>query len=233
MPENPSSSSKSAAGDGRRERWRAHREARRRELVRAVADVVRRCGPLGMDEIATETGIAKQVFYRYFVDKADLHLAVSRAVARSVVAEVTRALADAQTPQEQLQAAIGRYLQLLEAEPDLYRYVVAVPEARAGADVVEDYSTVLGLHVTRLIGDLLRANGHDAGAAEAWGFAVVGAVRSAADRWLASPTLSRGALTDYLAGYLWSGLRLALPTSDDASGAQGLRVIGGEAGAPS
>lgn len=196
-------------GDGRRERWRIHRETRRRELVRSVADVVRRRGPVGMDDIAAETGIAKQVFYRYFADKADLHRAVGRAAARAVVTEVTACIEAQSSPREMLRAGIDRYLALLEAEPALYRYVVNVPASVGEADVVEDYSTVLGMHVTRLIGDMLRAGGLDAGAAEPWGFALVGAVRSVADRWLASPTVSRDALTDYLTTYLWTGLSAA------------------------
>ena len=209
--------------DGRRERWRLHREARRRELVRAVADVVRRRGPVGMDDIATETGIAKQVFYRYFSDKADLHLAVGRAAARAVVREVTQAVEAQPTPREMLREGVDCYLRLVEAEPDLYRYVVNGPTGSAQS-AADDYSTVLGLQVARLIGDLFRANGLDAGAAESWGFAVVGAVRSAADRWLVSPTLTRPALTDYLTSYLWSGLSAA---TTPPAGAPAVRPVSG------
>lgn len=210
--------------DGRRERWRAHREARRRELVRAVADVVRRRGAdIGMDDIAAETGVAKQVFYRYFTDKADLHRAVSQAVARSVVAAVTRCLEGHESPQDMLRAGIDCYLQLIQEEPELYRYVVHVPATAGAAGVVEGYSTILGVHVARQVGEWLRAAGLDSGAAEPWGFATVGAIRSAADRWLASPTMTRDALTTYLTSYLWDGL------SATSARPQPVNVLTGEA----
>lgn len=196
--------------DGRRERWRIHREARRRELVRAVADAVRREGAeIGMDDIAAATGIGKQVFYRYFSDKADLRRAVSHAVARSVVREITRCIDEYDAPRDKLHEGIDCYLRLIHAEPELYRYVVSVPPGGSGDGVVDDYSTLLGVQVTRLVGDLLRDAQLDAGAAEPWGFAIVGAIRSAADRWLANPTLTRQALSAYLTQCLWSGLAAA------------------------
>ncbi len=193
--------------DGRRERWRIHREARRRELVRAVAGAVRREGAdVGMDDIAAATGIAKQVFYRYFSDKADLQRAVSHAAARAVVREITRCIAEFDAPQDMLREGIDCYLRIVQEQPELYRFVVSVPAGPNRGDVVDDYSTLLGVQVARVVGDLLRDAHLDAGAAEPWGFAIVGAVRSAADRWLANPTLTREALSAYLSACLWGGL---------------------------
>lgn len=45
--------------------------------------------------------------------------------------------------------------------------------------------------------------------AEPWGFAMVGAARSAAERWLDEPTLSRTALADALTSLLWAGASAA------------------------
>jgi len=200
------------APDGRRERWRAHREARRRELVAAVVAAVQDAGAgVGMDDIAAHSGISKQVFYRYFADKADLHLAVGRSVARVVVADVTTAIEAGTDLRAMLTAGISRYLSLIESQVELYRFVVHTSTSQrdggsAGAEIVTDFETVLGLQVARLIGDRLRAAGGDAGAAEPWGFALVGAVRAAADRWLAAPTMTRAALVDYLSEFAWNGL---------------------------
>jgi len=44
---------------------------------------------------------------------------------------------------------------------------------------------------------------------ETWGFAIVGAVRAAADRWLEEPTISRDTLAAHLTDLLWSGARSA------------------------
>lgn len=214
MPAKPSNAAVLAEGrppaaDGRSERWRAHRETRRRALVGAVIAAVRADGPdVGMDDIAAHSGIAKQVFYRYFHDKSDLRVAVGRAVARGVVADITRTV-EAQTElRAMLDAGIARYLSLIEGDVELYRFVVAPPDRGRGSgdDVVTDFQTVLGLQVARLIGDRLRAATGDAGAAEPWGFALVGAVRAAADRWLAAPTMTRDALAAYLTDFAWAGL---------------------------
>ena len=76
------------SSDGRSERWREHREARREELIAAVIAVVADLGPeVRMDDITKVSGIAKPVFYRYFNDKSDLFLAVGRTVAEGVVAD--------------------------------------------------------------------------------------------------------------------------------------------------
>jgi AcrR family transcriptional regulator len=193
--------------DGRRDRWRAHREVRRGELIDAVIAAVAERGALvGMDDIAAASGIAKPVFYRYFTDKSDLFLAVGRAVAENVVAEVMAAIDRAADPREKLEAGIDAYIATIEANPALYRFVAAHQSKRAGGDVLGDYASVVGVHASRVIGDFMRAAGLDSGAAEPWGFGIVGLARSATDRWLEQPTMSRAALVTYLTDLVWPGL---------------------------
>src|SRR4051794_3169859 len=77
-----------ARRDGGRDRWAAHRAARRAELIDAVLDAVRQRGPaVDMDDVAAVSGVAKPVFYRYFKDKADLFLAVGREVGERLVTD--------------------------------------------------------------------------------------------------------------------------------------------------
>jgi AcrR family transcriptional regulator len=198
-----------ATPDGRRDRWQAHREARRGELIAAVIAVVSEHGPgVGMDDIAAASGLAKPVFYRYFSDKSDLFLAVGRAVAESVVAETTAAIDQARSPRAKLEAGIGAYVASIEANPGLYRFAAARPTTwrSPGGDLLDDYASVVGLHAARIIGELTREAGMDSGAAEPWGFGIVGLVRSATDRWLDNPTMSRAALVSYLTSLIWPGL---------------------------
>jgi AcrR family transcriptional regulator len=197
------------APDGRRDRWRAHREARRGELIAAVIAVVAEHGAgVGMDDIASASGIAKPVFYRYFTDKSDLFLAVGRAVAESVVAETTAAINQASSPRAKLEAGIGAYVASVEANPELYRFAAARPATRRspGGDLLDDYASVVGLHAALVIGEFMREAGMDSGAADPWGFGIVGLVRSATDRWLERPTMSRAALVTYLTDLVWPGL---------------------------
>ena len=105
-----------------------------------------------------------------------------------------------------LAAGVDTFLRAVEQDPDLYRFVLQRP---ASASTVADYSTVVGMHASRLLGDILRSAGLDSGVAEPWGFALVGAVRVAAERWLDQRTMSREALAGYLTDLLWSGCRSA------------------------
>jgi AcrR family transcriptional regulator len=204
-----SAASTPSAPDGRRDRWRAHREVRRRELIDAVLlAVAERGAGVGMDDISAASGIAKPVFYRYFTDKSDLFLAVGRAVAESVVTEVTAAIDRAESPRAKLEAGIDAYIATIEANPALYRFVAThpTPGRLTGGDILGDYASVVGLHASRVIGDFMREAGVDSGAADPWGFGIVGLVRAATDRWLEQPAMNRAALVTYLTDLVWPGL---------------------------
>ncbi len=208
--------------DGRRERWRAHRQARRQELIAAViATVADRGAGIGVDDISSASGISKPTFYRYFADKADLFLAVGRTVAETVVADTTAAIDSASTPRAMLAAGIDAYVASIEANPELYRFVVQhrVLNRSDAGDLLDDYATVVGLHAARVIGDYMRQAGFDAGAAEPWGFGIVGLVRAAVDRWLDQRRpISRSALVSYLTSLVWPGLaRYAVGPAEPAA----------------
>jgi AcrR family transcriptional regulator len=195
--------------DGRRERWRAHREVRREELIAAVVQAVSTRGAaVGMDDISAVSGIAKPVFYRYFADKADLYLAVGRSVAEQVVTQITTVIDQESSPRRMLVAGIETWLRIVEDSPEIYRFVVhhSVLGDRSGEDPVLDYSSVVGRHLSRVIGDAMRTAGVDAGAADPWGYGIVGMVRAATDHWLEDPSMSREALAGYLAELVWPGL---------------------------
>jgi AcrR family transcriptional regulator len=186
--------------DGRHERWRAHREARREELIAAVLAVVSEHGAdVGMDDISNASGIAKPVFYRYFTDKADLFLEVGRTVAETVVAETTAAIDAVESPRAKLAAGIDAYLAIIESRPEVYRFVVQHRD-------LDDYATIVGLHATVVIGAFMRQAGMDSGAADLWGFGIVGLARAAADRWLEERTMSRAEVVRYLTDLVWPGL---------------------------
>ena len=216
--------------DGRRARWAEHRAARRAELIEAVIEAVRERGPgVGMDDVTAVSGVAKPVFYRYFADKADLYLAVGREVAERIVLDVRTAVDTHTTPRGMLAAGVDAFLLWVERDPDLYRFVLQRPYT---ASTVSDYSAVVGMHVSRVTGDLLRGAGLDSGVAEPWGFAMVGAVRAGAERWLDQRTMSREALAAYLTDLLWSGCRtpftgLEEPAAEEPAPLRSIRPSGG------
>jgi len=189
-------------------RWKAHREARRTELIEHVIEAVKTRGAnLGMDDISALSGIAKPVFYRYFHDKNDLFLAVGRSVAEDLVTEVMAAIDAAEKPRQKLRAGIETYVTKVEASPDLYHFVSAHESWRSSEpDLLGDYATTVGAHASRVIGSILRAGGLDSGAADPWGFGIVGMARAATDRWLEQKTMSREDLVDYLTDFTWAGM---------------------------
>ena len=192
-----------STGDGRRLRWAEHRAVRRKELLEAVMSAVRERGPgIDMDDVRAVSGISKSVFYRYFDDKADLYLAVGLEVAERISGAVVASVEGQHDPRAMLAAGIDAFLRCVDEDPELYRFAVNRP---ASEGIVRDHSTVVGEHMSRLIGDLLREAGQDSGVAEPWAFAMVGAIRAAAERWLEQRTMTREALAGYLTDLLWNG----------------------------
>jgi AcrR family transcriptional regulator len=185
-----------------------------------VAAVNSRGAGVGMDDISSASGIAKPVFYRYFSDKADLFLEVARSVAQVVVTEVMAAIDEPDEPRAKLEAGIGAYIAAIEAQPALYEFAAA--QQGLGRSVtgesLDDYASIIGVHASRVIGGYLRAAGLDSGAAEPWGFGIVGMVRSATDRWLTQQSMTHEALVTYLTDLVWPGLVGTATAAATASG---------------
>ena len=196
--------------DGRNARWAEHRRTRRSELVDATIVAVRRHGAgVGMDEVAAAAATSKTVVYRHFADKGELYVAVCQRVADRLVGQLRAAMADENDPHVLLAAAIDAYLELIESDPELYRFVVHRPllDRPVDADPVAGLSSMVGDHVAALIAARLRAEGRDSSAAAAWGHGLVGLVRAAADHWLdQADRIPRAELAAHLTTLTWSGL---------------------------
>jgi AcrR family transcriptional regulator len=195
--------------DGRASRWTEHRVARREELIDAAVAAVKEFGSeVGMDQIAAVARTSKPVIYRYFADKNDLYRAVGERVIARVVAALRR-VPDESDPQVLMRASIDAYLQLLEDNPQLFRFITQnrlLNDARAGEPTAAEFSGPVADVLTQGLGDQLRAIGLDPAGARPWGEAVVGFIRAASLWWLDHPdTMTRAQLSEYLAALLWGG----------------------------
>jgi AcrR family transcriptional regulator len=195
--------------DGRASRWTQHRIDRREELIDAALAAVNRFGSdVGMDQIAAVARTSKPVIYRYFADKNDLYRAVGARVIDQVVA-VLRTVALDSDPQTLLRASIDAYLQLLEENPQLFRFVTQnrlLNETRPGEPTASDFSRPVAEVLTAALGEQLRGLGLDPTGARPWGEAAVGFIRAASLWWLDNPgTMTRPELREYLAALLWGG----------------------------
>ena len=194
--------------DGRKGRWAGHREQRRAELTAAAISAIRRLGPeVGMDAIAAHAGVSKPVLYRYFADKSELWLAVGQVAASMVLDAIIPAVAAVREEREVIAAAIDAYLGHIEADTNVYRFVVHRPDIARRRDVVADMVDTVAGGLARILGDRLRARGLDSGAALPWAYGVVGYVQSVGDWWLrGQQPIGREALGEYLTTFLWGGV---------------------------
>src|SRR3954451_14520079 len=114
--------------DGRRSRWTEHRRARREELVIAAVEAVRRAGPaFAVEDVARSAGVSKTVIYRYFTDKDELIDAVLGRISAGILLPrlLGELVLERSDDRDQLHAVIATFVQLIEDEPELYRFAYA------------------------------------------------------------------------------------------------------------
>ncbi|UGQ12833.1 TetR/AcrR family transcriptional regulator [Yinghuangia sp. ASG 101] len=191
--------------------------ARRQDLLDAADRVVMRDGPdVSMNTIAAEAGITKPILYRHFGDKDGLYRALAERHTEDLALAIRAAVRPGRrtTPRERIRATIDTYLAHIEANPQLYRFLLH----HAGAESAD----VRG-HVTayqRRIGEELAASFDPLGAsgvlARAWAHGIVGMVQASGDWWLDEHPCDRAELTVYLTELLWGALPAALATAADA-----------------
>ena len=205
-----SAGQQSAARDRRDSRWDEHRRARREQLVDATLAAVSRHGAgVGMEEIAAEAGTSKTVVYRHFADRSDLYVAVCARVAEQLTRRLRAAMGSSADPRSMVIAAVDTYLAFLEADPQVYRFVVShgLADRPVGDDPVSTLSDLVGDEAARLVAEALTAAGRDPGPAAPWGHGVIGLVRAAADWWVrADRPVPRAELAAQLTDLAWAGL---------------------------
>ena len=188
----------------------ARHAAKRQQLLDSAIAVVRRDGPgASMQDIAREAGITKPIVYRAFGDREGLIQAIADRFADEL-AETLSAEMDQpdRSYREAVAGTIGAYLAFIERDPAIVRFLVnrdlGSPDATA-ASTPQLIRKVAGL-VALSIGEQLRALGLDAGAAEPWAYAIVGAVHLAGDWWLEHKIMPREDLVEYLTKLVWDGM---------------------------
>ncbi|WTW99969.1 TetR/AcrR family transcriptional regulator [Streptomycetaceae bacterium NBC_01309] len=190
---------------------------RRLELLDAADRVVMRDGPdASMNTIAAEAGITKPILYRHFGDKDGLYRALAERHTEELALAIRAAVDPGRTdnPRARVQATIDTYLSHIEANPQVYRFLLH----RAGAESADVHGHVTAYQ--RRVGEELARSFDPVGAtgvlARAWAHGIVGMVQACGDWWLDERPCERAELTVYLTELLWGALPTALAAAAEA-----------------
>jgi AcrR family transcriptional regulator len=195
-----------ASRDARRDRWTAHRDARRREFVDAALRVLMTSGTdLPMEAVAAEAGVTKPVLYRYFSDKAALINALAERGTELLITRLLPAINSTGPALARTREAIGAYFAVIDENPNLYWLLARRPavEWADGQDPVQQDKELVASALTAVIGDYLREFGLDSGAAEPWAYGVTGLVQSTGEWWLQRRSMSRVHVVEYTTRLVW------------------------------
>ena len=184
------------------------RAERREALLDAADRIVQRDGPAAsMAMIAAEAGITKPILYRHFGDKDGLYAALTDRHTERLLAALQAALERPGSRRDRVARTVDAYLAAIEAEPQVYRFLVHSDEA-AGAD-----SSVRSF--TRRVSELLAEgigaeNSLDGSSvrAQTWAHGIVGMVQAAGDWWLEQRPCPRAELVEELVVLLAGGYDL-------------------------
>lgn len=198
---------------------RPSRQERRQQLLDAAVTAIREVGSgASMEQLAAQGGVTKPILYRHFGDRDGLVAAIGEHYGALLLGRIGATLGG-DAPEDLLWRTIDGYLAFLEEDPELYTFLMRQTSHSSEGMSTGSLIDVIARQVATVIGDQLRAQDLDAGGAEPMGFGIVGMVHSAGDWWIHSRTMSRYALTTYLAGLLWNGFQgLADARDDDARG---------------
>jgi AcrR family transcriptional regulator len=179
----------------------ADRAARREELLDAADRIVRRDGPAAsMAAIAGEAGITKPILYRHFGDKSGLYAALADRYTGRLLGELQAALEAGRTRRDRVERTVGAYLSAIEAEPQVYRFLVHSDEAAAAQSQVRSFTRRLS---TLLAAGMAAELAAPPERASAWAHGIVGMVQAAGDWWLDTGACSRDQLVQELTDLLF------------------------------
>jgi AcrR family transcriptional regulator len=197
---------------------RAQRRAERRaSLLAGALTAIRRDGPgVTMDAIAAEGGVTKPILYKHFGDRDGLVNALAERFADELTTELGSTLTDASVgPEDLLRRTVDAYLRIIEREPQLYAFLSAT--APVTGDMVGIIPRIARL-VALVLGERLRAVGHDSAVAEPWAHGLVGMVHLAGNWWVERGTVPRSYMVDTIVQLAWRGLASAgepVPNPED------------------
>jgi AcrR family transcriptional regulator len=184
------------------------RADRREALLDAADRIVQRNGPAAsMATIAAEAGITKPILYRHFRDKNGLYAALTDRHTERLLATLRAALAEPGARRARVARTVDAYLATIEAEPQVYRFLVHSDEAADADSSVRSFTRRLAALLAEGIGAETGMPGSGV-RAQAWAHGIVGMVQAAGDWWLEHRPCPRAELVEELVVLLAGGYDL-------------------------
>ena len=181
---------------------------RREELLDAAARAIRRLGATAkMDDLAAEAGITKPVLYTHFGDKAGLAAALAERSSADIRAGLLTALTTPEDYRLMVRGCVDAFIGFVEREPEIYKFVLHGGLSSAAGVPQRRMFDELGVQIGAVIAMARRQAGVDTAPAEAWSFALLGAVLSVAEWWTEHPSTPKGELVDHVTDLFWGGLQ--------------------------
>ncbi len=181
------------------------RAARREQLLDAADRAVAHSGAAtSMAAVAAEAGITKPVLYRHFGDKGGLVAALTARHTGRLLALLQEALGSGRTRRERFELTVDAYLAAIEAQPQLYRFLLHPDEPAGPPEQVRTFTRA----VAAVLADGLAAEAGDSppGPREhAWAHGIVGMVQTAGDWWLDARPCPRAELARQLTELVHGG----------------------------
>jgi AcrR family transcriptional regulator len=203
--------------DGRRDRWNDHRARRRAVLVEAGVRAIDKYGAeSSAEEIAATAQVSRTVLYRYFRDKEDLRLAISRRVVDIVVAELLPPLRTGKTANEIIGGTLEALTVWVEAHPRLYYFLRQ--RGTSGEPALGEVEATMADQLADLLGGLMEWFGIQTKLAQPAAQSIVGMVEHTIAWWMKVGKLSRRELVAHLGRAIWDVIDGELRRSNVALG---------------
>lgn len=157
-----------------------------------------------MESIAQAAGVSKPILYRHFGDREGLVEALAERFVGELAERLAEILASEPDPVEMLRRSIATYVETIEEDPSLYRFLTSrIPPRGAALSTLVDR---LAAVIARTLAEAFRAAELDTAPARPWSYGIVGMVHLAGDDWVARPAIPRAELVDDLTRLLWDGI---------------------------
>lgn len=185
---------------------------RRRQLLEVALKVFAQQGffVTSMSDIAEAAGVTKPVLYQHFRSKRELYGKLLTEVGDQIQDAITKAVASAHSPREQVEQGFAAYFRFVDDHRDAFRLFYT-----SGSQRDEEFSAITHKVENTLaeqVAGLIEIEGLSSEQRQLLGHGIVGMIEGASTHWLSSEAKSDPEeLTRQLADLAWRGLRGVRP----------------------